>query len=96
MERDANSLIYALLSQLNTQIYTGNTLMHTFHPYYLLNDQRFQLYLQHFRGIHTQNTYTLNYGLYIGRRGLEHITIKFGKVIICFLKTYKTPSSIFS
>jgi hypothetical protein len=38
MRRDANSIIYALLSQINPQKYGNKNLMHTSDPYYLLYD----------------------------------------------------------
>jgi hypothetical protein len=41
MEKDVNSVMYELLSQINPQRYENKTLMHTYDPYYFLNDQEF-------------------------------------------------------
>jgi hypothetical protein len=70
MQIDVNSVVYALLNQLNSQMYGAKNLMQTFDLYYILNDQRLQLYLQQFRDIDVQNrnTYTLEDGLYFGRK----------------------------
>jgi hypothetical protein len=68
MQSDSNSIIYTLLSQLNTKIYENKTLMHTLVPYYLLDDRSLQFYLEQFRDIDvlSRSGYAMEDGLYIG------------------------------
>jgi hypothetical protein len=70
MHRDENSVMYALLSQINPQIYGNRTLAQTLDSYFILRDTRLQLYLQQFRNIYVQNRniYSLEDGLHIGRK----------------------------
>jgi hypothetical protein len=67
MHRDNNSVIYALLSQMNPQRCGHRTLTQSLDSYFILRDLQLQLYLQQFRDIDFQNrnTYTLEDGLYI-------------------------------
>jgi hypothetical protein len=55
MHRDENSVIYALLSQINPQRYGDRTLAQTPDPYFIMNDDQLQLYLQQFKHINFQN-----------------------------------------
>jgi hypothetical protein len=48
MHQDQNSIIYALLSQLNPKKWGGETLAHTYDPYLLLNNYNLQGYLEDF------------------------------------------------
>jgi hypothetical protein len=51
-----------------------------------VKNPQLQLYLQQFKDINVQNrnTYTLEDGFYIRRKGLGNIATKYEKVIICF------------
>jgi hypothetical protein len=109
MYKDNNSIIYAVLSQLNPLKWGGDTLAHTYDTYYLLNNYNLQDYLEQFRVNDKNSTgaYNVDNGLYIGRGGLGPISTRFGKLIMCFetgavfvtkktKKTYKTRFIIFS
>jgi hypothetical protein len=109
MYQDKNSIIYAVLSQLNPKRLGGETLAHTYDPYNLLNNYNLQSYLERFRvdDKNSRGMYNVDNRLYIGRGGLGPIATKFGKLIICFetgtvfdtkktKKTYKTCCIILS
>jgi hypothetical protein len=87
IQRGENSVIYALLSQMNNLMYGNRTLTQSLDPYFVVRDEQLHLYLQQFRDVDVQNrnTYTLEDGLYIGRKELGRIATKFNKVIICFI-----------
>jgi hypothetical protein len=88
MHKHNNSVIYSLLSQMNLLRYGNRTPAQTLHSYFILRDSQLQFYLQQFRDIDVQNrnTYILEDGLYIGRKGLGNIVTNFKKkIIICFL-----------
>jgi hypothetical protein len=59
MHKDENSVIYALLSQINPQRNGGEVLTQT-DPYFLLQDHQLQLYLQQFRDNDFQNRHVVN------------------------------------
>jgi hypothetical protein len=61
-----------------------------------LRDLQLQLYLQQFRDIDVQNrnTYTLEDGLYIGRKGLGAIATNFRKIIISFHTARRTVDKV--
>jgi hypothetical protein len=61
-----------------------------------LGNEQLQLYLQQFRDtdVQNRNTYTLEDGLYIRRKGLPAITTNFRKVIICFQTGRRTVEKI--
>jgi hypothetical protein len=96
IQKDNNSVIYALLSQINPLKYGSRTLAQTLDSYFILKDSQLQLYLQQFRVIDVQNrnTYTLEDTLYIGRKGLGPIATNFRKVIICFQTGRCTPEKV--
>jgi hypothetical protein len=85
MHRDKNSIIYAVLSQLNPKRWGGETLAHTYDVYNLLNNYNLQGYLEQFRvdDRNSRGAYNVDNGLYIGRGGFGPIATKFGKLIIC-------------
>jgi hypothetical protein len=86
MQRDKNSIIYAVLSQLNPKRWGGETLTHTYNPYNLLNNYNLQDYLEQFRvnDYKSRGAYNVDNKLYIGRARLGSIATKFGKLIIYF------------
>jgi hypothetical protein len=86
IHRDSNSAINVLLSQINPQMYGNNTLMQSLDSHFILRNEQVHLYLQQLSDIDVlnRNTYTLEDGLYIGRKLLGPIATKFNKVIICF------------
>jgi hypothetical protein len=49
MHQDKNSIIYAVLSQLNPKRWGGDTLAHSYDPFNLLNSYNLQDYLERFR-----------------------------------------------
>jgi hypothetical protein len=87
MYRDENSGMYALLSQINPQKWGNRTLAPSSDPYFIMRKEQFHLYLQQLRDIDVLNryTYTLEDGLYIGRKGLGPIATYSNKVIIYVL-----------
>jgi hypothetical protein len=86
MQKDSNSIIYAVLNQLNPQRWEGDSLTHTNDLYFLLSDSRLQTYAEYIRDYEYVNrsAYNVDNGLYIGKTGLGPIATKLGKVIICF------------
>jgi hypothetical protein len=86
--RDKNSIIYAVLSQLNPKRWGGNFLAHTYDPYNLLNNYHLLDYLEQFRvnDYNTRVSYNPDNGLFIGRGRLDPIAIKFWEMITYVLK----------
>jgi glucose-6-phosphate dehydrogenase assembly protein OpcA len=72
---------------MNPHRYGNMIFSQFFHPYFVVRNDKLQLYLQQLRDIDVQNrnTFILEDGLYIGRKGLGPIASKLNKVIICFL-----------
>jgi hypothetical protein len=98
MHRDENSVIYALLSQINPQRFGNRTLSQSIASYFIVRNEELHLYLQQFRHIDFKNRHTfyLEDGLYIGRKGLVAIVIKFNKVIIGFQTGKRTVNKNFA
>jgi hypothetical protein len=86
MYKHKNSIIYALLSQLNPEKWGGDILAHTYGTFNLLNNYNLQSYLEQFRvnDYNSRGVYNVDNGLFIGKGGLGSLVIKFGKMIICF------------
>jgi hypothetical protein len=86
MNRDKNSIIYVVLSQLNPKMWEGETLVHTYDVYNLLNNYNLQGYLEQFRvnDYKSRGAYNVDNGFFIGRPGLGPIATRFEKLIICF------------
>jgi hypothetical protein len=76
MHKDENSVIYALLSQINPERYGGEVFAQNHDPHFIMNDIQLQFYVQQFRDIDFQNRH---------RAGLGPIATHFKKVIICFM-----------
>jgi hypothetical protein len=62
IQKDANSVIYTVLNQLNAQRWGGDTIIHTNNLYLLLSNRRLQTYAEYIRDY--------DY-VFIGKTGLE-------------------------
>jgi hypothetical protein len=84
--KDQNSIINAVLSQLNPKRWGGEILAHTYDPYNLLSNYNLQGYLERFRtdDKNSRNAYNVKNRLFIGRAGLGPIATRYKKLIICF------------